>query len=60
MPLLLLPLLAPVLISATRGFEVALGREAGPGWPWAALLGIFAVVYLALGALLFRPLLEDT
>jgi heme exporter protein B len=60
MPLLLLPLLAPVLISATRGFEVALGREAGPGWPWAALLGIFAVVYLTLGALLFRPLLEDT
>ena len=59
MPLLLLPLLAPVLISATRGFEVALGREAGPGWPWAALLGIFAVVYLTLGAFLFRPLLED-
>jgi heme exporter protein B len=60
LPLLLLPLLAPVLISATRGFEVALGREAGPGWPWAALLGIFAVAYLTLGALLFRPLLEDT
>jgi len=59
LPLLLLPLLAPVLISATRGFEVALGREAGPGWPWVALLGIFAAVYLTLGALLFRPLLED-
>lgn len=60
LPLLLLPLLAPVLISATRGFEVAMGREAGPGWPWAALLGIFAAVYLTLGAVLFRPLLEDT
>jgi len=60
LPLLLLPLLAPVLISATRGFEVGFGREAGPGWPWAALLGIFAVVYLTLGAALFRPLLEDT
>jgi len=59
LPLLLLPLLAPVLICATRGFEVALGREAGPGWPWAALLGIFSAVYLTLGALLFRPLLED-
>ena len=44
-------------LHATRGFEVALGREAGPGWPWAALLGIFAVAYLTLGALLFRPLL---
>jgi heme exporter protein B len=60
LPLLLLPLLAPVLICATRGFDVGLGREAGGGWPWAALLGIFAVVYLTLGALLFRPLLEDT
>ncbi len=60
LPLLLLPLLAPVLIGATRGFEVAMGREAGPGWPWAALLGIFALVYLTLGALLFRPLLEET
>ena len=59
MPLLLLPLLAPVLIAATRAFEVGLGREAGGGWPWVALLGIFALVYLSLGALLFRPLLED-
>ena len=59
LPLLLLPLLAPVLISATRGFEVGLEREAVTGWSWAALLGIFALVYLALGSFLFRPLLED-
>jgi heme exporter protein B len=59
LPLLLLPLLAPVLIAATRGFDIAFGRAAGPGWPWAALLGIFAVVYLGLGAFLFRPLMED-
>ncbi|MBU6216982.1 MAG: heme exporter protein CcmB, partial [Acidobacteria bacterium] len=59
LPLLLLPLLAPVLIGATAAFDVALGRSAGPGWPWAAMLGIFAVVYLSLGALLFRPLMED-
>lgn len=60
MPLLLLPLLAPVLIGATRGFEIGLGREAGGGWSWAALLATFALVYLSLGAILFRPLLEDT
>ena len=60
LPLLLLPLLAPVLIAATRGSDVALGREAGGGWSWAALLGVFAVAYLGLGAALFRPLLEDT
>jgi heme exporter protein B len=59
LPLLLLPLLAPVLIGATGAFDAALGRSAGPGWPWAAMLGIFAVVYLSLGALLFRPLMED-
>ncbi len=60
LPLLLLPLLAPVLISASRGFEVSLEREAVSGWPWAALLALFALLYLALGSLLFRPLLEDS
>lgn len=59
LPVLLLPLLAPVLISATRGFEVGLEGHAGGGWSWVALLGVFATVYLALGAFLFRPLLED-
>ena len=59
LPLVMLPMLAPVLISATRGVEVALERDAGPGWPWVGLLGIFALVYLTLGALMFRPLLED-
>lgn len=59
LPILLLPLLAPVLISATRGFEIGLEREAGGGWSWAALLGVFATVYLILGSFLFRPLLED-
>ena len=59
LPMLLLPLLAPVLISATRGFEVGLEGHAGGGWSWVALLGVFATLYLALGAFLFRPLLED-
>jgi heme exporter protein B len=59
LPLLMLPLLAPVLISATRAFEIGLERQAESGWSWAALLGVFALVYLTLGSLLFRPLLED-
>jgi heme exporter protein B len=59
LPLLMLPLLAPVLISATRAFEIGLERQAAGGWSWAALLSVFAAVYLALGSLLFRPLLED-
>ena len=32
----------------------------GEGWRWCALLGTFAVAYLALGMLLFEPLLEDS
>lgn len=59
LPLLMLPLLAPVLISATRAFEIGLERQAAGGWSWAALLAVFAFVYLALGSFLFRPLLED-
>jgi heme exporter protein B len=59
LPLLMLPLLAPVLISATRAFEIGLERQAAGGWSWAALLAVFALVYLSLGSILFRPLLED-
>ncbi len=60
LPLLLLPLLAPVLIAATKGTEVALGTEAGQGWSWAGLLAVFATAYTVLGVLLYRPLLEET
>lgn len=59
LPLLMLPLLAPVVLSATRGFEIGLERQAGGGWSWAALLAVFAAAYLVLGSLLFQPLLED-
>lgn len=58
LPLLLLPLLAPVLIAATRAYDAALGRETG-GWPWAALLGVFAVAYLGLGTALYGPMMDD-
>lgn len=60
LPILLLPLLAPVLIAATRGSDVALGRETGGGWSWAALLGVFAVAYLGIGAVLYGPLMDET
>ena len=60
LPILLLPVLAPVLIGATRAFDDALGTVAVNGWNWLALLGLTAVVYVAFGALAFGVLLEDS
>ena len=38
LPLLLLPVVAPVLIGATRAFEAALAGEPSDGWPWGGHL----------------------
>ena len=48
LPILLLPVLAPVLIGATKAFEAALGGVAADGWPWCGLLVTFALLYLDL------------
>ena len=60
LPLLLLPVLAPVLIAATRAFEDALGEAAVDGSGWLLLLTLTAVVYTAFGALAFGTLLEES
>jgi heme exporter protein B len=60
LPLLLLPVLAPVMLGATRAFEDGLEGSPGDAWPWVALLGIFAVLYTAIGVLAFGPLWEET
>jgi heme exporter protein B len=62
LPLLLLPVVAPVLIGANRAFEAALGigdRAVSEGWPWVGLLAVFALAYTALGLVAFGPLLEE-
>jgi heme exporter protein B len=59
LPLLLLPIVAPVLIGATRAFESALAGAPGDGWPWCGLLAIFAATYVAFGLLAFGPLMEE-
>ncbi len=59
-PLLVLPVLAPVLLGATLATEAALFGPAGDGWPWAGFLGAFALLYLGAGILSFGPLLEET
>ena len=60
LPLLLLPVLAPVMLGATRAFEDGLEGAPGDAWPWVALLGIFAVLYTGIGVLAFGSLWEET
>jgi len=60
LPILLLPVLAPVLIGATRAFDDALGSVAVDGWAWLAMLAGFGVINLVLGALSYGVLLEET
>lgn len=62
LPLLLFPVVAPVLIGATRATEAALGAGSavtGDGWPWVALLTVFAVLFGVGGSLAFGPLVEE-
>ncbi len=59
LPLLLLPVVAPVLLGATQAWLEASGIVAGNAWRWLSLLGAFAAIYLTLGVLAFGTLLED-
>ncbi|NCG37399.1 MAG: hypothetical protein GWP48_07740, partial [Actinobacteria bacterium] len=59
LPILLLPILAPVLIGATRAFDDALGSVAVDGWAWLGLLAGFSAINLVLGALAYGVLLEE-
>lgn len=60
LPILLLPVLAPVLIGATRAFGDAFDRVDADGWAWLGLLGTFAVVYVVIGMLAYGVLLEES
>ena len=60
LPLLFLPVTAPVLIAATQAWEGAIEGTPGEGWPWCGFLAAVAAVQTVVGALAFGPLLEDT
>jgi heme exporter protein B len=60
LPLVLLPVLTPVLIGATRAWEAALAGAPADGWPWCGLLAAFAVLYSVAGALAYGTLLEGS
>ena len=59
LPLLLLPVVAPVVLAATRASEAALDGTPSDGWSWVEILAVFAVVYVAFGVVAFGPLLEE-
>lgn len=60
LPLLFLPIVAPVLLAAARSTEAALGTSADPAGTWIRVLAAFAVIYAAVGAVAFGPLMEDS
>ncbi len=60
LPLLFFPVVAPVLLAATKAWSAALGRSGGGGVGWLALLAVFAAAYVAIGTVAFGPLLEDS
>lgn len=60
LPILYFPVVAPLLLGAVKATGAALTGELSDAWPWIRLLAVFAVVYTALGVLVFGPLLEDS
>jgi heme exporter protein B len=60
LPLLLLPVAAPVLLAATKSWQAALAGTPGDAVPWLRLLAVFAAVYLTFGVLAYGSLLEES
>ena len=58
-PLLFLPVVAPVLLAATKAWDEALAGTPGRAGGWLDVLVVFAVLYIAIGIVAFGPLLED-
>ena len=62
LPLLLMPVVAPVLIAATRATEAAFGTggtSTSEGWPWLGMLAVYAAVFGTGGIMAFGPLIEE-
>jgi heme exporter protein B len=59
LPLLILPVVAPVLLGATQAWMAALGLTTADGWRWLTLLVSFAAIYVTFGVLSFSVLVEE-
>jgi heme exporter protein B len=58
-PILLLPVVSPVLLGATRAWEAAIDGAPSDAWPWIGVLSVFAILAVGSGMLAFGPLLEE-
>jgi heme exporter protein B len=58
LPMLVLPVLAPVLLAGARAWSGAMTGAVAAGAGWLRILGPFAVAYLAVGIALYGPLQE--
>jgi heme exporter protein B len=61
LPLLVLPVVAPVLVAGSRAWAAAFGTAGSTltsGVSWLKILGAFAVIYAVLGVVLYGPLQE--
>ena len=59
LPMLVLPLVAPVLIAGVRATDLAAAGRSSEVLSWLGLLTAFDVVFLSVGVLVFGYLLED-
>jgi heme exporter protein B len=60
LPLLLLPLMAPVIMAAAAATRSLVAADLDEQWwRWIQLLGCFAVVFTTLGTLVFEFVIED-
>jgi heme exporter protein B len=59
LPLLFLPVAAPVLLGAVKTWQLGIARHSSAGLGWFALLCAFSAIYLAIGTVTFGTLLED-
>ena len=58
LPLLVLPIVAPVLIAGSRAWSAAMTGAAAGGASWLRILAPFAAAYLVVGLVLYGPLQE--
>ncbi|HUC04812.1 MAG TPA: heme exporter protein CcmB [Acidimicrobiales bacterium] len=58
LPLLVLPVLAPVLLAGSKAWQASLSTSAGSGAGWLRILIPFAVIYPVAGTVLYGPLQE--